>query len=221
MIKSVITGAVGLLIGALFAVVSVKYFVQSQPVPEFHEHADFALFINGIKMDFAKDTYMSTKPCTISRYDGDVAIAYAHADDSDIGEYVHLHDLDGAVIHVHREGITYANFFESLHMVFTDTSFTDDGGRTYENNGTSSWRFFVNGEEVPTLAARPIRELDEVLITYGAINRSMASFQSELGQVSNRACVSSHSCAHRGPVAEESCGATAPKPNALLKWLGI
>ena len=219
--KSILIAVATFVLGAALAVFAVKTLVQSRPVPEFHEHADFALFLNGRQFDFSLDKYMSTKPCTISDAAGIIDVAYAHADDSGIGDVVHLHDLDGGVIHVHREGVTYEQFFESLHMAFSDTSFTDDVGNTYTNDDKNVFRFFVNGSEVPTIADRPIRDLDQVLVTYGSRNRTMESISQELGHVSNRACVSSHLCGHRGPVAEESCGATAAKKNAVLKWLGV
>ena len=221
MVKTIAYAAAGFLVGGLITLVGIKSLVQNKPVAEFHEHADFALFINGQKMDFAKDKYMSTKPCTISLIDGFVDAAQAHAEDGGVADDVHLHDLDGGVIHVHREGVTFADFFSSLHMSFSDTSFSDDVGHVYDNSDKNVWRFFVNGVEVTTLANRVIRDLDQVLITYGSRTRSQESIAVEQGQISNRACVSSHLCNHRGPVAEESCGASAAKESALLQWLGV
>ncbi len=207
--KTILVTLAAFVLGAFSIALLIKSAIQSPATVEFHEHADFAVFINGKKFDFSGESYMSTKPCTIEENE--------RADD----DVVHLHDLDGGVIHVHRAGVTYADFFQSLHMSFSDTAFSDDAGNTYANNETQSLRFFVNGTEVQTLAGRDIRDLDQILITYGPRNRTMESINQELGQVSNRACVSSRLCDHRGPVAEESCSASTPKQSVLFKWLGL
>ena len=103
------------LLGSAAAVLVTKSLIANQPAPAFHEHADFALFLDGQQFDFAKDTYMSTMPCTVATSDVHlIDTALAHGGDSDVAEYVHLHDMIGTVVHVHRAGITWSQFFESL-----------------------------------------------------------------------------------------------------------
>lgn len=207
------------LFGAIASLFAVRQLVVSQPEPLFHEHADFALFLNGQRFDFAQDVYMSVQPCVV-RAEGGIPFAYAHEGES-TDDFVHLHDMDGDVVHVHRAGITWHDFFDSLKMSFTDTSFVDDAGNTYEKNETHSFRFFVNGEEVQTLANREIRDLDRVTITYGRNDRDVNTIAAEIGAVTNKACQSSGACAHRGPQPLESCNASEAKPSPLLLWLGI
>lgn len=209
------------LVTAGLTLVYLRSIVRSQPEPAFHEHADFALFLNGRQFDFSKEEYMSNVPCSITRA-GKVPVALAHGETETVRDYVHLHDRIGSVVHVHKKGITWHDFFHSLEMDFSDSLFVDDQGNRYENSDTHSFRFVVNGEEVQSLADREIRDLDQVLITYGRRDRTTDSITIEQARVTNNACLSSYACQHRGVTALESCGAVIPTAaDKLLLWLGV
>lgn len=60
-----------------------------------HTHADFAVWIDGEKMDFSDEKYMSSSE------------KHLHA-------YLHLHDSLGHVIHRHQAGFSLHDFFDSL-----------------------------------------------------------------------------------------------------------
>ncbi len=212
------TTIVALILGALFSLLYTRSLIASLPEGDFHEHADFALFIDGEKFDFARTEFMSNKPCTIDEARGFIQTAHAHGIDLEDG--VHLHDLDGDVIHMHQPGITYHDFFERLKMGFEDSFFIDHEGNKIQNNETHSFRFFVNNKEEPSLMNKDIRDLDRTLITYGPRDRSQASIDAELVQVSERACIQSGSCLHRGTPPPESCGKVYVPPK-LINWLGI
>lgn len=176
-----------------------------EPKPAFHEHADFALFLNGKQFDFSGNEFMHVEPCV--SFNPLFQEAYAHGEAEELKEAVDLHDNVGPVIHVHQAGTSYHDFFESLGMIFENTHFVDREGKETRNNETHSWRFFLNGKEVSSLANTEIRDLDRVLITYGPRDRSMASIQAELGQVTNDACVASEKCPHRpASLSTETCG---------------
>lgn len=217
--KTIIISFACLLIGAAAALLFVKAKVAAIPEPAFHEHADFALFLDGVRFDFARPEFMSNKPCVITDASWFVPAALAHG--NDLEDAVHLHDGDGSVIHVHRENVTMHDFFESLNMVFEDGSFTDNEGGVYKDNDLRSFRYFVNGEEVESIQDYVIRNQDQILITYGLQNRDQAGILAEIGQISNRACLFSGTCSHRGLAPIESCGASETKPSRVLEWLGI
>ena len=93
---------------------------------EVHYHAGFALFKNGKRVDFSKAKYMTVSPCDSSEKQS-FGVSVAHGHDTTEHEEqkayhandVHLHDGNGQVVHVHADGITWQNFFDSLQY---DTS---------------------------------------------------------------------------------------------------
>lgn len=69
-----------------------KEFIKN-PDPN-HTHADFAVWVDGKKMDFS---------------------AHVHLHD-----YLHLHDGVGHVVHRHKPGLTLKEFFDSLDVAFKE-----------------------------------------------------------------------------------------------------
>lgn len=212
----------GVLFGSMFMLNQAKRTIENQPQPAFHEHADFAMYLNGDLFDFSKDEFMSVTPCKVAQTQFGISVAHAHGGDRDtVKEFVHLHDNIGGVVHAHKEGIDWSDFFVSLGMSFDDKSFSDDQGNTYINNGTSEFRFFVNGVEVETIAQREIRDNDKVLISYGRINRDETDFAFELASITNDACFYSETCLHRGGAPYESCGGGEPEQNFIERYLDL
>lgn len=210
----------GLALGTAATIGYARHAITNAPEPEFHEHADFAVFLNGQRFDFARAEFMSNKPCVLETDAGWIEAAYAHGGE-DISDYVHLHDMAGSVVHVHRNDVTWHGFFESLDMTFEDNVFVDRETNEYPSDDTHSFVFIINGQRVETLADRLIRDQDRVLISYGRHDRSDADVWAEYGQVSNDACLSSGTCPHRGVTPLESCGAAPePTPN-ILQWIGL
>jgi len=221
--KSLFSLLGGLIIGALGLALFVRYNISNISAPEFHEHADFALFINGEQFDFSKHDFMSNKPCKLTKStDSTLLIDVARAHEgSPVGEdNVDLHDNDGQVVHVHEAGITWHNFFETLEMTFDDHIIIDDNDGRFEEYETNSFVYIVNGKIIDALANMEIRDLDQVLISYGTRDRSEDSIQAEFARVTNKACLQSGSCPHRGRAVIESCGASVEK-SKLIQWLGL
>ena len=209
---------VGLIVGILLAVLFIRYTIAEQHMSEeVHVHANFALFLDGQQFDFTKAEFMSIEPCEISS--DTVPNVYAHGESIDLRDVIHLHDGNGGTIHVHAPDLRYHDFFASLKMRFEDGSFTDHEGNIYEDNDEKHFRFFVNNEEVETLAESLIRDLDRVLITYGPRDRSFESIQAELIQIPHDACVYSETCPDRGIAPYESCG--EEKQSWILEILGL
>lgn len=219
---------VGLIIGILATFFFIRYSIdQQQANEEVHIHANFALFLEGERFDFARPEFMSIEPCEISFVERFVALdqhlvqtVSAHGGGfDDLRDVIHLHDGNGNTIHVHAPDIRYHDFFASLRMEFRDDLFTDHEGNRYQNTDEMSFRFFINNEEVETLAESLIHDLDRVLITYGPRDRSFESIQSELVQVSHDACLYSETCPERGIAPYESCG--EGNGSWILNMLGL
>lgn len=217
MIKKTITTIILFLIsftlGILILFLLLRYQISASEGAEFHEHADFRLFIEGEMFDFSDTRYITMEPCMLTPQEP------VPTHEMPLEDSVHLHNNDGGVIHVHRHGITYSDFFKSLGMHFEDDSFQDADGNALSYTGNKGFTFMLNGQIVDTLADTEVRNLDQVLISYGEVERDLNELMSEYGSISNKSCIASEACLHREPAAPEKCSQT-PKP-FLLEKIGL
>lgn len=167
---------------------------------EIHVHADFALFIRGQQFDFGQKQFISVEGAELS-------------------ENVHIHDPRHTVVHVHREGVTWDEFFTSLGFKLNDASFTVispdkacmtlPGGEKLCQGATETFKFYVNGVKVDGVSNTGIYDLDRVLISFGP--ESVADVEAkQLPKVSNEACIPSERCGDRIPKDQspEPCSAS-------------
>lgn len=192
-----------LLIVAVVTVVAVAAFaaltLNSPAQQEYHVHADFALYINGERFNFSQEKYMSTNNTLLSNF-------------------VHIHDLNGNVVHFHRQGIDLAFFFRSLGMRFNETCLKLDDGRQFCSGQQATLRFFVNGQENKKFGSYIPSDLDKILITFGPPGENVSQ---QLASISSDACIYSGKCPERGVAPEElSCaeGSTSCKPEPLENY---
>lgn len=170
--------------------------VAPNPDPN-HIHADFAVWVRGTQFDFSKPQYMT---------------AEAQEESFPIGnprKYLHLHDGNGHVIHIHKPGLTFGDFFASLGMSFRPPCVRLDASQNACDAGDARWRMFVNGNEVPVNPGYVLHDLDHLLLTYGADDREA---QRELGAMTDDACRYSKTCPRRGPPPTEGCVADPSVP---------
>jgi hypothetical protein len=162
-----------------------------------HTHTDFAVWIDGDRMDFSAPELMSEKE------DDDSATADHAKHGHQHHDYLHLHDGVGHVIHRHKPGLSIGEFFESIRISISGTcyaSFTPlaDG----ELCGSTPFRLFVNGSEMPFTMDYVFEDLDQILITNAANDAEVAR---ELSVMTDDACVYSERCPWRGEVPVENC----------------
>jgi hypothetical protein len=179
-----------LLTGLVAAVFMILIFLSltkepSSPV-QYHTHADFRVFLNGTHLDFTNEKYMSSK-------------------NNSINSRVHLHDMDGDVIHHHAKNVTMADFFITLNMAFNSTCFVTDEALSFCNDG-KKLRMFVmhaNGtwKEEPEMERYVFEDLDRILITYGNPEDPISD---QLSSVTDKACIQSEKCPERGKPSDES-----------------
>lgn len=178
-----------------FALVAVAplLWIFSQPGQEtpYHSHADFKVVLDGKEYNFSQEKYMTAAATEKS-------------------SRVHLHDLDGKIIHVHAKGVTLGEFFRTLGMKFTVNCFETDSGEKYCNNGNQTLKLLVNGKPNNLLENYEILDLDRVLVSYGNENR--AELQQQIDSVSDRACIFSGKCPERGPSSSEPCSQSVCTP---------
>ncbi|HZX19442.1 MAG TPA: hypothetical protein VFF13_00325 [archaeon] len=172
----------GVLVLAIVLVLAKPYIFPEEK--EFHIHADFAVYLNGEKVDFAKEKYMSSEYTRLSYF-------------------FHLHDLDGNVMHMHLEGLKLGEFFGSIGMRFFEECFVLDNGQTFcEQTDNKKLRMFVNGKENFEYDNYVFNDLDRILITYG--NESESEIQEQINSVTDNACIQSAKCPERGTPSDES-----------------
>lgn len=151
---------------------------------------------------------MSTPPATASTLDLLIPSAIAHGDEEHEEaiagrQYLHLHDMNGHVVHRHKPGLGFGDFLTSLGFEVTDRCITTDT-HTVACNGTGLWwRLFVNGVEVTPLQMNYMfADQDQILLTYGSDD---AQIQRELALLTDDACKYSKTCPGRGTPPTENC----------------
>lgn len=120
-----------------------------------HYHANFAMYINGERVDFSGDNFME-----------DVAGCWL----SDLmfpKDRVHLHENNPDTIHVHAQGVSWGHFFANTGIVFNDRVLSlEDGALVYMTNEDNSISFLLNGETVTNPFNDLIKSKDRLIIAY-------------------------------------------------------
>ncbi len=115
-----------------------------------HTHADFAVWADGVQVEFTDSQFMSG----VSE---DGVHDYLH-------KYFHLHDDIGHVIHRHKPGVALDEFFDSLGFSF-DTSYT--------------WHMYVNTEEVEFDLNYAFEDMDQILFTTSVVSDQIEAQQEQ------------------------------------------
>jgi len=157
--------------------------VEAKPLGEkVHEHADFAVYLNGEKFDFTPAKYQSSK-------------------ENPLNEDAHLHDGNGDVTHKHRKGITLGYFFETIGMKFDSQCFVTDDDKQYCNTDSKKLSMYVNGKENTAFGNYEFTDLDRILITYG----DQTGVADQITSIKDDACLYSEKCPERGKAPTENC----------------
>ena len=125
-----------------------------QPV---HYHAGIQVYVDDKLQDFSSIKYMTISPCT--DHDAKKEQESAKELQNDKG---HLHDNIGDVVHVHRSGGTWKDFFTNIH-------FTVPAGKPVFA--------FINGNSVEDIMNTPIKGYDSVVIFIGTRNTMKAELK--------------------------------------------
>lgn len=176
----------------LICSIGILYFSFSQnskvvASDEVHYHADFKLYLNGKFYNFTQDKYMTDDNKTLSKR-------------------VHLHDMDGEVIHYHDSGVSLDYFFSSLNIT-SDGSCITKHEVEYCSDGERQWVMVVNGEITPFNLNYIAQDLDRILLAYVSLDENILELYED---VTDRACIQSGLCPERGEAYDESsCGPTS------------
>jgi len=161
--------------------------IDTSHADEVHVHGDFRLYIGDERIRFTDDKYQSST-------------AHAHH------VSLHFHDGNDEVIHRHADGVTLAQFFDSIGLTLTDDCLTVDTGVNYCSNDTDTLMLIVNGERVTTVTEYMFAEEDRILVYYG--DASNPKIKEYVDSVTDLACLYSGTCPERGTPPTEGCGLT-------------
>jgi protein-disulfide isomerase len=171
---------------------AINVALQKAPTPAppptleaaYHIHANLKVILDGKPLDLTQDKYQSTAT-------------------HELDPYVHLHDGNGDVVHVHKKGETLGDFFKSLGMSLAGTCLTTDAGQKYCSAGGATLKLFVNGKPNTQFDAYVPQDLDRILLSFGS--ESDAALQAQIASVADTACIYSLKCPERGKPPTETC----------------
>lgn len=152
--KTLTAWAGGVAVGAL-ALASLRLAFVPVPQPP-HFHANFAIFVDGARVDLSGDRYME-----------EVSACVTGAEVQPRGR-AHLHANDQDVAHVHHDGVTWGHLLANLHYGMGDDYLAVDGGDVLTEDAGKSLKFILDGRPQFSVANEPIRSGDRLLISYGA-----------------------------------------------------
>ncbi len=176
-----------------------------------HVHADFAVWIEGEKIDFSDPKYMSGVSTDETTHDEEDE--YHH-------QYLHLHDGIGHVIHTHKPGYLIKDFFSSIGFSMTANCMTlDSGVDICPNELGQKWMMFVrhrplDGNDWEEMAWNPdyeFQDLDQILLTFQAQDEE-TRIEEQKEEMTDDACLYSKTCPWRGEPPAESCVADPEVP---------
>jgi hypothetical protein len=170
---------------------TIRFFSIPKNIPV-HFHANFLMVINGQKIHFDKPEYMEeTGNCYLTS-----TPLYPR-------QRAHLHNNDGATIHLHTNGVSWGQFFQSLYYTVSDHALIDDHSIVYANNGTNIVTYFINGANVSSIANTLIHSEDSLLITYGLYTPS------ELTSLATS--IQNHAHTYNTELDPSTCSSTPPE----------
>lgn len=152
-------GLVGTLVAGLVLGVAGFGLVRLAALPPaeaVHYHANWALWIDGQRVDLTADRYMED----VSACSADPSNMTAHA-------RVHMHENNQDVVHVHAPGATWGHLLQNLGWgIGANWIYTDDG-KLYRDGEGGRLTFVLNGIVVPPAFDRVIQDGDRMLISFG------------------------------------------------------
>ena len=164
---------VALLVIAAAAILYYQLVISNPKSQEFHIHTNFAVYLNGVQYNFNQTKYMEDESNPLSAL-------------------IHIHDMNGGVVHIHQDGFTLGTFFQSIGIKLNSTCFTLDIGAAYCNSGSSTLKFYVNGQQSSLYDNYRFSDLDKILITFG--NDSQQTIQQQMSSIPSDACIYSEKC---------------------------
>jgi hypothetical protein len=144
-------------LGAILGIVvlSALRFAGQPPLHAVHYHANWALFVDGERVDLTANRYME-----------DVFQCTMDPNHQRPEDRVHMHENNHDIIHVHAAGATWGHLMANLGFGLGD-DYIEIERTTYRSDGDRTLKFILNGEQVRTIRNQVIGDRDRLLISYG------------------------------------------------------
>lgn len=121
-----------------------------------HYHANYALYVNGVRDEFESFTfYEEIQSCSSD-------------DTENVKAKVHMHDQESELVHVHQAGTTWGQFFANMGYGLSGKAVTTDDGVFVDDQDGKQLSFILNGQPATNIANEIIKSEDVLLISYGS-----------------------------------------------------
>jgi hypothetical protein len=127
----------------------------AHPEEPTHFHANFALYIDGARVDLSGDEYMEDVSSCAT---GETVLPRSRA---------HLHNNDPDVAHVHHEGVTWGHLFTNLGFGLGGTYIANRAGDVLTAGDGRTLKLVLNGRPQFAVHNELIRPGDRLLVSYG------------------------------------------------------
>ena len=185
----------GMLVFVVFFAFSLSHSGDRLPVyNEVHEHVDVVVWVNGSQVDLSESYFQSTDEVLRHRF-------------------LHLHDGDGSVLHIHAKDQHLVDFFESIGMTVTDSCITLYTGEEYCADDAHVFLLSVRDDGDQWRVVRAIerfipQDLQQVVLYFG-LSDNDEDLALARSVVTSDACYHSGKCPERGTPSSiwyETCG---------------
>jgi hypothetical protein len=151
--KKIITSILLLIIWVVLFLTGYVLSASEHAAPHFH--ANFAMHINGERVDFSAVEYSEDiAGCSIT---GEITPK----------DRVHLHENNQDTIHIHASGVSWGHFFANNNFSFWENYISLDSGEMFQNNNIAKIQYVLNGKIKNNPFNRAIWSKDRLLINYG------------------------------------------------------
>ncbi|NDK09673.1 hypothetical protein GW846_02745 [Candidatus Gracilibacteria bacterium] len=146
---------IALLLISIFVIFGIGYVYSGLKYVPPHYHANFAIYIQGVKIDLSADEFMEdVAACSLS------GVVYPQS-------RVHMHNNDDDSIHIHAYGVSWEHFFNNIgYNIGSDFIYGESVG-LLQNNENNSLQFVLNGEKLDFPVFNLINSEDTLLVYYG------------------------------------------------------
>ena len=168
---------------------------------EYHVHADFAVFIRGQKLNFSAKEFMHEELCGKPGEPEPMDLNTPEGR----AEAMHLHDLNGNVLHVHNANATLPLFFQNMGFELTQDCIKTREAQ-YCNSQSETLKVYVNAGQIQDFLNYNPEDLDKILVTFGSESQGLINAQYE--SITSQACIYSEKCSPPSGfvLTAESCG---------------
>ncbi len=147
---------IGLVVGVV-VILGIRFF--SYKPERIHYHANFQVFINGQREQFANPSYYEAIGPSCSANAGITP-----------QERAHMHDGINHVVHVHDHAVTWGQFFTNLGWL-VDAKVIGTPSQMLMADADHKITFILNGETMDNVSNRVIGDQDKLLVDYGDSNQ--------------------------------------------------